>query len=328
LPLPAVDLFHFNDFHRRLGPLPNGHGGAARLTTLAREQLAAHPDSVLINLGDVAGDQSEHGPRAFEPIPRIFNRMGVGLSALGNHEFEDSANDYRSLREGYIARMGGDVLCANVTDAHGEGFAKPYVMRNLAGVSVAFIGVVTENLTSALFPAAGAGLHAAHLKEVLARLVPEVRAKGAEAVVVLAHEGLRGSQALAREVPGVDLVIAGHDHRSTDRPIEIEREDGSRAWVAEAGAYGEALGHLRLEVDSAARRVVGVSGSLIPVTDQIAPDPTVAAIVEKWQPLPHAEHVPMKTKWRTVRLEDLKQALQETDDRPAGETSPGVENAS
>lgn len=315
--MPTVDLFHFNDFHRHLGPAHDGLGGAARLSTLAREQVKAHPDSVLINLGDVAGDQSAHGQRDFDPIPQVFNRMGVQLHALGNHEFEDPANHYGSLREGLINKLDGQTLCANVTHSDsGKPIENtlPYTIRQLQGINVAFIAVVTEDLASKLFPAAGEGLRAARMEDVLAKLVPEVKGKGADAVVVLSHESLRESAQIAEAVPGIDVIIAGHDHRVTEKPVLLDNPHG-RTWMAEAGAYGMMLGHIQMHVDETTRKVTSVDGGLIQVTPDIAPDPAVQAIVDRWKPLPRAEHHPTKQHWTSVPLSDLKKALE---DRAAG----------
>lgn len=308
--MTSVDIFHINDFHRRLTPLNNGDGGAARLATVAREQLQRHPDAILVNVGDVAGDQTAPSPDAYEPLPQIFNRMGVSIATLGNHEFEDASGGYASLREGYINRLAAQTLCANVTDTSDrpiEG-TKPYTIRQLAGMNVAFIGVVTENLTSAIHPTAGAALRVARMENVLADLVPRVRAEGADAVVVMAHEGLRESARLAQEVPGIDLVLSAHDHRTTPTPIVVAHEDGTTTWVAEAGAYGTSVGHVRLMFDEN-RHVCGVEGSQIGVTPSVAPDPVVAAIVEGYRPLAKVVHQPERHKWQTVALADLAKQI-------------------
>lgn len=304
--MTSVDIFHINDFHRRLTPLNNGDGGAARLATVAREQLQSHPDAILVNVGDVAGDQTAPSPDAYEPLPQIFNRMGVSIATLGNHEFEDAGNGYASLREGYISRLEGQTLCANVTDSSDRPIAgtKPYTIRQLSGMNVAFIGVVTENLTSAIHPTAGAALRVVRMEKVLADLVPRVRAEGADAVVVMAHEGLRESARLAAEIPGIDVVLSAHDHRTTPTPIPVAHDDGRTTYVAEAGAYGTSVGHVRLVFDEN-RHVCAVEGEQIGVTPEVAPDPVVAGIVASHRALPKVQHQPQRHKWQTIALADL-----------------------
>lgn len=308
----TLDIYHFNDFHRHLAPLPGGLGGAARLSTIARETRAAHPDSVLVSVGDVAGDQSALSSQSFEPVPAVFNRMGVDLLALGNHEFEDPAGHYSTLVNALIKPLHAQTLCANVTETR-SGQQLPhtqsYSIRQLAGLNVAFIGVVTQDLSSKLFPAAGAGLRAAPVDRVLAELVPKVRAEGADVVVVMAHEGLREARHIARDVEGIDVILAADDHIATERPICVDRGDGNHTWIAEGGAYGASLGHISITVDAAARRVLTVDGNQIPVTSDTPPDTCVQAIVDAWKPLPREERPSQPHHWATVQAEDLARVL-------------------
>jgi len=312
--LPDIDIYHFNDFHRRLDSFADGTGGVARLSTLLKRVQAEKPDALVVNGGDVAGDQSAHGPDAFNPIPDLFNEMGADVVGLGNHEFEDPSGKYGTLRSGLIERLDGDVLCANVSDSQGQPLAGtcPYVLRRIQGVNVALIGVVTRNLTSALFPAAGVGLRVAPLEATLRELVPQVRSEGADVVVVMAHEGLNETRALARAVSGVDLFLAAHDHRSTQEPVVETSPAGQPVPVAEAGGYGRALGHVRISV-GADHRVTGIEGELLPVSADIPPDPAVQAIVDRYVPAGRAER-PAPRKWRTVSLEELGQALREQEE--------------
>jgi 5'-nucleotidase len=311
----TLDIFHFNDFHRRLQPCADGSGGAARLATRIKAARAEHPDSLLVNVGDVAGDGTAPGPLAFEPIPRLFNAMGVDVLALGNHEFEDPAGGYASLREGLIRPFQGEVLCANVTQADsGRPLpgTRPYTIRQLAGLNVALIGVVTQDLTSALFPAAGAGLQVAGLRPTLEKLVPEVRARGADVVVVLAHESLNEVRQVARQVDGVDLYLAAHDHRETASPVLETTPSGRRAAVAEAGGYGQNLGHVRLTVDADSRTVVGVEGRLLPVGADLPEDPEVRALVEQAPALERLSGAEApRRRWETVgkTFAELREAL-------------------
>ena len=118
----TVDIYHINDFHRRLNPCTDGTGGAARLSTVLRSAKERNPEAIIANVGDVAGDNTVHGPHAFDPLADLFDRMGVDYLGLGNHEFEDPTGGYQSLREGLIDPFAGKVLCANVTE---NGTGKP-----------------------------------------------------------------------------------------------------------------------------------------------------------------------------------------------------------
>lgn len=291
----SVRLFHFNDFHRRMEPFGNGAGGADRLVGKIRELEADNPDTLTINLGDVAGDNTAHGPDLFQPIPELFNRAGVDILALGNHEFEDSSNGYETLEEGLIKPFEGETLIANVRHKDGRPIAgtKPYTIRQLRDHSIAFIAVVTRDLASAVFPAAGAALSTLPIEETLRELVPEVKAKGADAVVLLAHDSLSNVKEIAANVEGIDLAFAAHDHRMTEQPELVTRADGSRAWVAEADAYGRKIGQADLFFQDG--KVIDVQGLMHDVNQESPSDPVALEIKERFQPSPRAK-IPDKPK--------------------------------
>lgn len=298
-----VRLFHINDFHRRLEPFKNGSGGADRLVGEIRKLESENPDAITINLGDVAGDNTTQGKDHFQPLPELFNRAGVDIMVLGNHEFEDSSNDYASLEQGLIKPFAGETLVGNVHHSDGRPIAgtKPYTIRQLQNHSIAFIGMVTRDLASAVFPTAGAGLTSLPIEETLRELVAEVKGKGAEAVVLLAHDNLNNVKELAHNVPGIDLALAAHDHRMTEQPEMVTRPDGSKAWVAEADAYGRKVGQADLIFQDS--RVVDVQGLLHNVDTESPSDPEAFALKERYQPRPRVR--PSEKKSVTTNLDSF-----------------------
>ena len=299
--IQRVRLFHFNDFHRRLDPLSDGTGGAARLVGKIKQLEQDNPDAITVNLGDVCGDNTAQGPNHFSPIPELFNQADVDILALGNHEFEDPDNDYQSLREGLIKPFAGEVLVANVKHSDGRSIegTKPYTIRQLQDRSIAFIGVVTRELSSAVFPAAGAALTTMPIEDTLRSLIPEVKEKGADAVVVLGHENLNNMKKIAENVPGIDLALAAHDHRATEAPEEVSRADGSKSWVAEADAYGRMVGQIDLLFEG--DKFKGVEGFLHEVNASAPSDPEAEKTVNTYEAGPKIQIQDVK-KQKTVTL--------------------------
>lgn len=310
-----VRLFHFNDFHRRLDPLKDGSGGAERLVGKIRQLESDNPDAITVNVGDVAGDNTAQGPDHFKPIPELFNRAGVDILALGNHEFEDPDDDYKNLNEGLVKPFKGDVLVANVEHSDGRPIkgTKPYVIRQLQDHSIAFIGVVTRELASSVFPAAGAGLSTMPIEETLRELVPKVRLEGADAVVVLGHDNLNNMKEVTKNVPGVDLALAAHDHRATEQPEEVIREDGSKGWVAEADAYGRMVGEVDLLFSD--KELKGVEGRLHLVDDSAPSDPVAKEIVDSHKPGKKVKRPTKSRKYKNVSsFEELAKHFAQSED--------------
>lgn len=303
--LQKVTLFAFNDFHRKLDPLQDGSGGAARLVGKLRQLKQENPDSLILNMGDVAGDNKEHGKDAFEPIPALFNRAQVDALSLGNHEFEDPSGNYKTLRESLIKPLHGEVLCANVSEtATGkpvEG-TRPFSIKQLAGYNIALIGVVTRDLGSKMFPLAGAGLSVTPIEETLAKMVPEMHDR-ADAVVVMGHENLRTMTEHTQNIPGIDIGLAAHDHKLTRNSVEVERPDGSKGYVSEAGAYGQNINQIDLYFSPASRKLMKVEMTTHQVDASSPSDPIAEGIVRDAPKLKAAPLPPKESRSKGVRLE-------------------------
>lgn len=300
----TVTLLAFNDFHRRLQPFADGSGGAERLVGKLRQLQEQLPHSLTVNLGDVAGDNVAPGPDAFEPIADLFNRARVDVLALGNHEFEDPQGNYQSLREGLIEPFQGEVLCANVRQASNgqplEG-TRPYTIRQLAGFNIALIGVVTRDLSSKMFPAAGAGLAVAPIETTLQELADELESR-ADATVVLGHESLREMKQHTLATPGVDVTLAAHDHRLDSQ--KLVRDDGSTASLSEAGAYGQSINQIDLIFDPQSRQLLDVVVTHHAV-DSDAPQDEVAAEIVRQAPNLEKATRPEPTRKKEIRLDRL-----------------------
>lgn len=311
--LNTARIFHFNDFHRRLETFDDGSGGAAKLTTLLRQQKEEHPDSVVINVGDVAGDNTEPGPDAFDPMAPLFNRMGVDVMAPGDHEFEDPTNNYQSLRDGFITPFQGEVVCANVAQSHDgqplEG-TKPFTIRKLGGINIAFIGVVTRNMSSAVFPAMGAGLSKMPIEETLREQIEAATAQGADDFVVLAHTNTREMEEVAEQFPEIPLILMGHGHMPKKETPVVEHANGAVTYLPEAQAYGREVNEIRLTIDPEARKIAGVEITPLQVTADLEPDPVATEIVANRKPLQKKE-IPSKKppSQEFDSFEDLQQHL-------------------
>lgn len=286
--LDTIDIIHFNDFHRQLQPEKGDDlGGAARLATVIHGLQREHPSAVTVNGGDVSYDDGPiTGKNSFEPIPQLFKSMGVQILGLGNHEFQDPTNSYAALHDGLINKFDGDVLCGNVTDKETNQpvpGTKPYTLRRLAGLNVAFIGVCTRDMSTNSHPHVAQGLAVAYLDKTLEALIAKVRSQGADAVVVMAHESYHDCKSIAERVNGIDLLLAAHDHKTTRETELVTSPDGHQTALIEAGSHGEFVGHSRLVVDPRTRRVVRVEGHLIAVDRGVAEDPAVRDIVERYR---------------------------------------------
>lgn len=215
----------------------------ARLATLvARARAEAGPENcLLLDNGDFLQGtpltdltaRPGSGWRGRHPVIRAMNLMGYDAATLGNHEFNFGLG---WLSEA-LAEARFPVLCANAVRATGatpledRPFVPPVailtrVLRAADGsrhaVRLGLLGLTPPQVTTWDHAHLAGRITTRDMAETARHWVPELRARGAEIVVVLAHTGIEpgpdrprmenAARALAR-VPGIDALIAGHSHR-------------------------------------------------------------------------------------------------------------------
>lgn len=288
-----VTILAINDFHGNLEPPAGGiriadpadatktiaveAGGAERLATLVKELRAASRNSIFVAAGDLIG-ASPFLSAMFhdEPTVNALSLMGLAIASVGNHEFDEGKDELLRMQNGGchpkdgcqgakpFTGAGYQYLAASTIDsATGRTLLPPYEIREFEGVPVAFIGLTLKATPAIVSPSGVAGLEFRDEAETVNALVPEIRERGVEAIVVLIHEGGWPSGDF-NECPGisgpivdivrkfdkaVDLVVSGHTHRAYNCVI-----DGRL--VTSADKYGTLVTAIQLQLDRTTRDVI------------------------------------------------------------------------
>ena len=306
-----------NDLHGHLRPPQPGVGGAAWLAGhLQRATLPGR--TIRVHAGDMVGASPIwSGWFHDEPTVEAMNAIGFDVGTLGNHEFDEGGRELlRLLRGG--RRTGPEALKRDVRgrllNTSSEGFAgvsfpyvaantelrsggtllPPYAVVERAGARVGFIGVTTPRTPMFLTARAARPYRFGDISDAVNRFVPELQARGVEAIVVLAHSGAPAVSADGRTASGeilletaqmsdaVDAVIAGHSHSVIDTRVPNRGGVGDTV-VVEAGSFGRAFDRLDLWVDRASGQVVRKSGAVRTTSHRAArPNRRVAAIVRRY----------------------------------------------
>jgi 5'-nucleotidase len=320
-----VHLLAINDFHGNLEPPSGGArvfnpanpgrwdatpgGGAPRLATAVAE-LSRRPNTIMVAAGDLIG-ASPLLSSLFHDEPTIesLSKMGLAITSVGNHEFDEGWQELRRMQEGGCHPVDGcrgpkpfegakfEYLAASTFLDNGQTLFPPYTVRTFDGVKVGFIGLTLEGTPEVITPAARTGITFKDEAETVNALVPELRSEGVEAIVVLIHEGgytnatlddchgLTGT--IAEIVPkfdkAVDVVVTGHTNG-----IYICTLDGRL--VTGAGAYGTRITDITLFVDRHGGDVIASKARDIVIRqDAYAEDPgqveLIAAYRKQAEPL-------------------------------------------
>jgi 2',3'-cyclic-nucleotide 2'-phosphodiesterase (5'-nucleotidase family) len=267
-----IRILHFNDFHGFAQPYkPFGEndlrGGidflAGRVNELSKEK-----PTLLLAAGDfIQGNNWANFSKGKSSI-ELMNLMKVDALVIGNHEFDFGQE---TLKE-RIAEAKFPVLGANV-----EGFPalKPYAIKEVGGIKVGIIGVITVETPQTTHPRNVIGLTFTAPETAVAKYVEQLRSK-VNLIVVLSHLGYEADKALAQNVKGIDLIVGGHSHTKLEKGEQI-----GRTLIVQAWEHAKALGVVDLIIQD---NQVSASQSRL---DFILPasgtkDETVAALVGQY----------------------------------------------
>jgi 2',3'-cyclic-nucleotide 2'-phosphodiesterase (5'-nucleotidase family) len=167
------------------------------------------------------------------------------------------------------------LLCANMFEPESNRLVtglEPYTLQKFGELTVGIIGLTDPMAFYSFFK-----LNMGDPVQILPRLISEVRAGGAQTIVVLSHLGSKKDRVVAESVAGIDLIIGGHDHVEFDPPLVIEQ-----TIIAQAGDYGRYLGRLDLEIDPNGR-IAHHHGELIPITEKLPIDPDAQRVFVEQQ---------------------------------------------
>jgi 5'-nucleotidase len=291
----VIDLLSVNDFHGRLEADPAANvAGAAVLAGTVKQYEAANPNTLFVGAGDFIGASTFTSFIAKDqPTIDAFNAMGLDASSFGNHEFDQGREDVdtRVLQE-----ADWPYLAANLYD-RGTGLPayQEYEVREFDGVSIGFVGAVTQDLESLVSPAGIATLEVKPIVPEINRVADALSdgdpANGeADVVVLLVHEGAATTDisSATDDSPfgdivngadaNIDMIISGHTHLAYDHEIPIPGTDKVRP-VISSGQYGERYGHTVLTIDPDSHELLSAQAEILPLVGAAAPDPVVAQIV-------------------------------------------------
>ncbi len=288
-----IDILTINDLHGRLEASPPA-AGAAVLGGLVAATRAANPNTLFISAGDSIGASTFTSfIQNDEPTLDVLNAMGLDLSALGNHEFDQGRAD---VDDRVIPNSDFPYLGANIYEKGTQTPAyQQYEVIEVDGVDVGFIGVLTESMPSLVSPAGIATLDFGDMTAAAVRVADQLQdgnaANGeADVVILVVHEGAptttlaaaTGDTEFGDLITGVlgsvDAVVSGHTHLQYDLEVPVPGTDEVMPLI-QGGQYGEAYGHLELTVDAETNELLSITAGVKPLVGAAQPDPAIAAIV-------------------------------------------------
>lgn len=285
-------ILHTNDTHGHPlkfydNPADNVGGLAARCT-LVNQIRSQYQNVLLLDAGDINTGRPESNFFKAEPDIKGYNLIGYDAMALGNHEFDNSLDILKKQMD----LAGFSFLSANVKTKDGQYVAQPYIIKQYEGFKVAIFGLTTKEAEIVGNPQIVKDLVFEDEVAVASQLVPELRKK-ADIIIALVHMGLynddsQGSRRLAKEVPGIDLIVDGHTHTKLEVPVLVGTTPIVQAWQ-----WGLYLGEAILTIKN--KEVVQFTWKAIPVNLQTSVKKEDGSSELKYLGQPIPEDLPMLT---------------------------------
>ncbi len=291
-PPVTIDLLSINDFHGRL-EATSTTAGAAVLGGMVRSYEAQNPNTLFVGAGDFIGASTFTSfIQNDEPTIDALNEIGLDASAFGNHEFDKGRAD---VDDRILEHADWPYLAANLYDrATGEPAYQEYELREFQGVTIGFIGAVTEDLPELVSPSGIASLEVREIVPEVNRVAEQLSdgddANGeADILVLLVHEGAATTdissatddsdfgRIVTGADPDIDMIISGHTHLAYDFDVPIPGTDRTRP-VISSGQYGAMYGHSRIVYDPSTEALT-IDSENLDLIGKFPPDPAVAQIV-------------------------------------------------
>ena len=253
-------------------------GGFAHLSTLVKSLKASRPGALLLDGGDTwQGSATALWTRGQDMIEAA---QALSVDVMTGHwEFTYGIDRVRSVVEGDLAGKIAFVAQNVKTTDFDDAVFNSHVLREIAGVPVAIIGQAFPYTPIAhpnhLVEGVGFGLREQDLQDT----VDAVRAKGAQVVVLLSHNGMDVDLKMASRLRGIDVILGGHTHDAVPVAMPVRNASGTTL-VTNAGSNGKFIGVIDLDVRGG--RLLDFRYTLLPVfANQIRPDPTMEALISR-----------------------------------------------
>ncbi|PTX54483.1 sulfate thiol esterase SoxB [Litoreibacter ponti] len=247
-------------------------GGLDRVATVIKAIRADRPDAILLDGGDTwHGSYTTYKTQAQDMV-NVMNALAPDAMTF-HWEFTLGSDRVAEL----VEQLPFAALGQNIFDAEWDEPAElfpPYKMFERGGTKIAVIGQAFPYMPIAnpgwMFPEYSFGIR----DENMAAMVEEVRAAGAECVVVLSHNGFDVDKKMASVVPGIDVILSGHTHDALPEPVVV-----GQTIIVPSGSNGKFVS--RIDLDIRDGQMMGYRTKLIPIfSDVITPDAEVSALID------------------------------------------------
>ncbi|CAK4714295.1 hypothetical protein AeMF1_002781 [Aphanomyces euteiches] len=261
-------------------PNEQGRGGMAELAALIHhEQLLIPPTNhtlVTINGDFLSASQAGEHYKGAHMID-ILNNMKFDYAVYGNHEFDFGSDVLvERVKESKFKWFGSNVREKDTGNTLANALDTVILPIGPNGsIKIGMFGVCTQETPQLSFP--GDKVIFQDIFETSKRCIEDLKGKGADVIVALTHVSIAHDKLLAKRVPGIDIIIGGHDHE----PFTLYQ---GNTFIHKSGQNAYWLGHLDFDIrKKAATGKVEIFPEWKMISNRnVTPDASIEALVHKY----------------------------------------------
>lgn len=285
----TLTILSISDTHSMLAPmaprtpdLKGTNGGIARAATVAGMTRMTDPNVLFLHGGDcLMGDlffNVYYGAAEFN----LLNALGLDVMAAGNHEFDLGPQALQMAFDASIASGGFSVVSSNLiledpAVSPLKNYIKPYVIKTFGGIKAGIFSLLTPetNILSNPSPAAAD----TNIIEIASAVIGELKAQECNLLVCISHMGIKYDMMIAAGLPGINLLVSGHDHLLSNPVITVPNPAGFDTYIIQNDAVYSHMGKIKLLVDGS--NVTLLNAEVIPLDSNVPEEPNTAAAVQE-----------------------------------------------
>ncbi len=285
----TITILHMNDSHSGLAPygprtgdLKGTRGGIARAASVIGSTKMSEKNVLTLHAGDFSVGDIFYNAYFGVPELQILSGLGLDAMAVGNHEFDLTPATLKQVLDTAFAGGGAfPLLSANcvLEDSSVRSLKKyiqSYTIKTYGNMKIGIFGLTTPS-TNLLSQPAPAFLDT-NLIQISMAMVDTLKAKGCNVILLLSHLGYDLDSLVASYVPGITMIIGGHDHYVFQTPRHVINISGDLVPIAQAGAHYSFIGKIHLIVNGS--KATMLDYTLIPLDENIPEEPQTKALID------------------------------------------------
>lgn len=281
-------ILHFNDTHSNLigsGPKNDAGeytlGGIDRAATIIKSSRLTDTNVMVFHVGDFSTGSFYFNRYFGVPELTLMKRLNFDAITIGNHEFDLGPSVlYNSLLASFLPGS-VPVLSANLNLSGFpalNSYITPYNIKTVNGVKIGFFGLTINDPSSNPFPV----VISDSIFQIAQATVSALQSNGCSVIICLSHLGYNYDYQLALNIPGIHIILGGHDHAFSTQPVPVPNPAGFNTLVCRAGAYYEYAGKMKFNYNNG--NVTLTDYQLISLDSNIPRDDSVKASLDSLKP--------------------------------------------